>query len=211
MQADRTAASAEAPPARQARLSDLLARVALGDRVAFRTLYDETGAHLLGVILRIQRDRGVAEDVLQEVYVAIWQAAKSYNPGLSQASTWMNSVARNRAIDSLRRAQAQPRTVDFGPLDGDQEDHDMLQQIPSDAPGPLDLLEQASNAHALQQCMKALQTPQRACLALAYYQGLSHTEVADQLGHPPGTVKSWVRRGLQSLKQCLERASTVWS
>jgi RNA polymerase sigma factor (sigma-70 family) len=196
---------------KQAQLAALLSRVSLGDRVAFRTLYEQSGAHLLGVILRIQRNRAVAEEVLQEVFVAVWQSAQSFNPALSQASTWLSSVARNRAIDSLRRAQAAPQTVNRYQVDGDQEEKDMLQDLPSEDLGPLDLLEQASDARALQHCMQELNKAQRRSLALAFYQGLTHAEVADQLGEPLGTVKSWVRRGLLTLKSCLERASVAWS
>jgi len=195
------------PSARQHQLADLLSRTALGDRVAFDTLYRHTSAHLLGVILRIQSDRAQAEDVLQEVYVNIWRSAQSFNPALSQPSTWLNSIARNRAIDSLRRRQTSPQTVSSVVMDADDEETDMLNALPSDAPGPLDLLEQASEAMALQDCMAQLNKDQRQSLALAYYQGLSHSEVAEQLRQPLGTVKSWVRRGLQGLKNCLERAS----
>jgi RNA polymerase sigma-70 factor (ECF subfamily) len=163
------------------------------------------------VILRIQRNRAQAEEVLQEVFIAVWQSAQSFNPALSQPSTWLGSVARNRAIDSLRRAQSAPQTVSRHRVEGDEEEQDMLQDIASDDPGPLDLLEQASDARALQQCMEGLNKAQRRSLALAFYQGLTHAEVAEQLGEPLGTVKSWVRRGLLTLKACLERASTVWS
>ena len=203
-------ASSASAARKQAEMADLLSRVALGDRVAFRTLYDVCGAHLLGVILRIQRNRALAEEVLQEVFIAIWQSAQSFNPALSQPSTWLGSVARNRAIDSLRRAQSAPQTVSRHHVDGDEEEQDMLQHLASDEPGPLDLLEQASDARALQQCMEGLNKAQRRSLALAFYQGLTHAEVAEQLGEPLGTVKSWVRRGLLTLKACLERASTVW-
>lgn len=192
-------------------LADLLSRVALGDRAAFDRLYRDTSPHLLGVILRIQRDRAQAEDVLQEVYVNVWRSAQSFNPALSQARTWLNSVARNRAIDSLRRRQAEPQTLSRFQAGPDEDDTDMLQDIAADTPGPLDLLEQASDARALTTCMKALSGEQQHSLALAYYQGLTHAEVAEQLGHPLGTVKSWVRRGLQSLKTCLERASLALS
>jgi RNA polymerase sigma-70 factor (ECF subfamily) len=195
------------PSARQHQLADLLSRTALGDRVAFDTLYRHTSAHLLGVILRIQSDRAQAEDVLQEVYVNIWRSAQSFNPALSQPSTWLNSIARNRAIDSLRRRQTSLQTVSSVVMDADDEETDMLNALPSDAPGPLDLLEQASEAMALHDCMAQLNKDQRQSLALAYYQGLSHSEVAEQLRQPLGTVKSWVRRGLQGLKNCLERAS----
>jgi len=192
---------------RQTLLASLLSRIALGEKAAFDTLYRETSAHLLGVILRIQKDRAQAEDVLQEVYVNVWRSAQSFNPALSQASTWLGSVARNRAIDSLRRRQSEPSTISRYQAGSDDEDTDMLQNLPSDAPGPLDLLEQASEARALTECMKSLSKAQQSSLALAYYQGLTHLEVAEQIGQPLGTVKSWVRRGLQSLKACLERAS----
>ena len=196
---------------RQNALADLLSRIALGDRAAFDRLYRDTSTHLLGVILRIQSDRAQAEDVLQEVYVNVWRAAQSFNPALSQARTWLNSIARNRAIDSLRRRQSEPQTVSRFQAGPDEDETDMLQDIAADTPGPLALLEQASEARALGECMQHLSGEQQHSLALAYYQGLTHAEVAQQLGHPLGTVKSWVRRGLQSLKTCLERASLALS
>lgn len=198
-------------PAPQPDLAHLLSRTALGDRAAFDQLYRDTSAHLLGVILRIQKDRAQAEDVLQEVYVNVWRSAQSFNPALSQARTWLNSVARNRAIDSLRRRQSEPQTVSRFQAGPDEDDTDMLQDIAADTPGPLELLEQASNARALTDCMRGLSGEQQHSLALAYYQGLTHAEVAEQMGQPLGTVKSWVRRGLQGLKNCLERASLALS
>ena len=196
---------------RQADLAELLSRIALGDQNAFSQLYRETSPHLLGVILRIQGNRPLAEDVLQEVYVNVWRSAQSFNPSLSQASTWLNSVARNRAIDSLRRRQTEPQTISRWQTTGGDEDTDMLENIASDTPGPLDLLKQASDSRELSKCMDTLSGDQKHSLALAYYQGLSHAEVADHLGQPLGTVKSWVRRGLQGLKTCLERASLALS
>jgi RNA polymerase sigma-70 factor (ECF subfamily) len=196
---------------RQQRLAGLLARVALGDRAAFDTLYRETSAHLLGVILRIQQDRAQAEDVLQEVYVNVWRSAQSFNASLSRPTTWLGSVARNRAIDSLRRRQSEPPTISRYQAGPDDDDTDMLAHLPSDSPGPLDLLEQASQARALQDCMQGLSGDQQRSLALAYFEGLTHAEMAEQLGQPLGTVKSWVRRSLQALKNCLERASLALS
>ena len=195
------------PNQRQKRLAELLSRVALGDRAAFDTLYRETSAHLLGVILRIQGDRAQAEDVLQEVYVNVWRSAQSFNSALSQPTTWLGSVARNRAIDSLRRRQSEPQTISRYQAGPDDEDTDMLAHLPSTDPGPLALLEQASEQRALKDCMQGLSDDQQHSLALAYFEGLTHAEVAEKLGQPLGTVKSWVRRGLQVLKTCLERAS----
>jgi RNA polymerase sigma-70 factor (ECF subfamily) len=199
------------PTPRQQALAELLSRVALGDQAAFERLYRDTSPHLLGVILRIQTDRALAEDVLQEVYVNVWRSAQGFNPAMSQPTTWLGSIARNRAIDSLRRGQAAPQTVSSRSGGPEEEDTDMLDDIASEAPGPLDLLAQASTAKALSTCMDTLSGDQRHSLALAYYQGLSHSEVADHLGQPLGTVKSWVRRGLQGLKNCLERASLALS
>ncbi len=203
--------SSNSPTPRQQALAELLSRVALGDQAAFERLYRETSPHLLGVVLRIQTDRALAEDVLQEVYVNVWRSAQGFNPAVSQPTTWLGSIARNRAIDSLRRGQAAPQTVSSRSGGPEEEDTDMLDDIASEAPGPLDLLAQASTAKALSTCMDTLSGDQRHSLALAYYQGLSHSEVADQLGQPLGTVKSWVRRGLQGLKNCLERASLALS
>lgn len=188
---------------RSRELAGLLARVALGDRAAFAALYRQTSAHLLGVVLRIQRDRAQAEDVLQEVYVNVWRAAQGFDAGLSQPLTWLTSVARNRAIDSLRRRQSEPSTVS---LTADDDEHDMLRDFASPNAGPLELLGQAADAHALRACLGALSGEQQQSLALAFYQGLSHAEVAQHLRQPLGTVKSWVRRALISLKGCLERA-----
>jgi RNA polymerase sigma factor (sigma-70 family) len=189
---------------RSRELSQLLARSGLGDRRAFAALYEKTSAHLFAVVLRIQRDRTLAEDLLQEVYVSVWKAATGFDAAPSQPLTWLTSIARNRAIDSLRRAQTQPRTVSTTP-DND-EDADPIDATPDNAPGPLDLLAHASDARQLSRCMDGLTAQQRQSVALAFFDGLSHAEVAEHLRQPLGTVKSWVRRALMSLKSCLEHA-----
>lgn len=185
-------------------LSQLLARAGLGDRAAFATLYDRTSSHLFAVVLRICRDRAQAEDILQEVYVNVWRAASGFDAAQSQPLTWLTSIARNRAIDSLRRAHTQPQLQTSAIAD--DEDSDVYDTTPDDSPGPLELLSRASDARALANCMQDLSASQRQSVALAFYDGLSHAEVADQMGQPLGTVKSWVRRALLSLKSCLERA-----
>jgi RNA polymerase sigma-70 factor (ECF subfamily) len=193
-------------PERSRELSQLLARSALGDRSAFATLYERTSSHLFAVVLRIQRDRALAEDLLQDIYVNVWKAAASFDAAQSQPLTWLTSIARNRAIDSLRRRQAQPQLVSAHHEDEDDDRPDLTEAAASEGPSPLELLDQASDARQLALCMQGLSAQQRQSVALAFYDGLSHAEVAEHLRQPLGTVKSWVRRALSSLKTCLERA-----
>ena len=178
-------------------LADLLARTGLGDRTAFAELYRLAAAPLLGVVLRIQADRAVAEEVLQEVYVNVWRHAGSFSAAQSHPMTWLTRIARNRAIDSLRRAQTQPRTVStsLAARDESEEDEDLLDRLPDPGGDALALLERAADARQLQDCMQGLSASQRQSLALAFYDGLSHAEAAEHLRQPLGTVKSWVRRG----------------
>ncbi len=190
---------------RSLELSRLLARAGLGDRAAFATLYQHTSAHLLGVVMRINRDRAQAEDILQEVFVNVWRAAQSFDAAQSQPLTWLTSIARNRAIDSLRRSQTQPQ-IQASFINPDEET-DVYDTVADDAPGPLDLLSRASDARALAGCMGTLSAQQRQSVALAFFDGLSHAEVAANMRQPLGTVKSWVRRALLGLKSCLETAA----
>lgn len=188
-------------------LSQLLARAGMGDRAAFAALYEKSSPHLFAVILRICRDRAQAEDILQEVYVNVWRAASGFDAAQSQPLTWLTSIARNRAIDSLRRAQTQPQLQTSTITGADDEDSDVYDQTADDRPGPLELLSEAADARALWKCMQDLSPPQRQSVALAFYDGLSHAEVAEKMGQPLGTVKSWVRRALLALKACLETAA----
>lgn len=195
------------PAARQDRneaLAAALSRAALGDRAAFGTVYRLASGHLFGVILRIQSDRTLAEDILQDTFVNVWRAAGSFDSARAQPLTWLTSIARNRAIDSLRRAQTDPRTVSHLSPDASGDDEtDLLDSLATDGPGPLELLQQASEARSLDRCIERLSSEQQQALALAFYQGQSHAEVAEHLSQPLGTVKSWLRRGLLALKDCL--------
>jgi RNA polymerase sigma-70 factor (ECF subfamily) len=193
-------------PEKSRELSQWLARTGLGDRSAFGKLYERTSGHLFAVVLRIQRDRGQAEDLLQDIYVSVWKAAASFDAARSQPLTWLTSIARNRAIDSLRRQQAQPQTESLS-RDDDDERPDPSAALADGAPGPLDLLGRASDARELAHCMEHLSAAQRQSVALAFFDGLSHAEVAAQLREPLGTVKSWVRRALMTLKSCLDRGA----
>lgn len=197
------------PSSRSSELAGLLARVSLGDRAAFATLYRQTSAHLLGVVLRINSDRAQAEDLLQEVYVKIWGAAGSFDAQRAQPMTWLTSIARHQAIDSLRRKKVEPQWVTTRAGAEPDDDDELLDHLASSDAGPMELLGQAVQARSVAICMKGLTVEQQQTLALAFYQGLSHSEVADQLRQPLGTVKSWVRRGLLALRSCLERAGAI--
>lgn len=192
---------------RSRELAALLSRSALGDRAAFADVYRRTSAHLYAVLLRIQRDRDLAADLLQEVYVSAWKAAASFDTQQSQPLTWLTHIARNKAIDSLRRAQAQPRLESVHADDDDGNEAGIDERSADPTPGPEQLLESAADARALGACMQGLTPPQRQSVALAFFDGLSHAEVAAHMREPLGTVKSWVRRALATLKACLERAA----
>jgi RNA polymerase sigma factor (sigma-70 family) len=191
---------------RSRELAALLARAGVGDRAAFARLYDLTSDHLFAVVLRIERDRAAAEDVLQEVYVAAWKAAAGYDAARSQPMTWLTQLARNRAIDSLRRQQARPDQTNLYAAGPDDDAPDPANAIADDAPGPLALLGLAVERRELTRCIAGLTPQQRQSVALAFFDGLSHAEVAAQLQQPLGTVKSWVRRALATLKACLDHA-----
>ena len=193
-------ASAAETAARSARLAALLARVALADQRAFEALYRQTSAHLYGVALRIVRDPSAAEEILQEAYVSVWHHAGSYDAAKSQPVTWLTSIVRNRCLDQLRR-----RDLDTVTLTGDGEDAPEF-DVADDAPTPAELLVRGAEAQSVRECVDTLEAGPRQAIALAFFQGLSHAELAAQMREPLGTIKSWVRRGLERLKRCLDSA-----
>ncbi len=174
-------------------LSGLLARSALKDQQAFAELYRRTSSKLLGVALRILRRQDWAEDVLQESFVNIWHHAQDYTQARSAPMTWMTSIVRNRSLDWLRRPREE--TPDDFEL--------MLDYTSDDRPGPLERLTDSADAKRLARCLEQLEPSQRQTIALAFYHGLTHSELAEHLKAPLGTVKTWVRRGLEQLKSCL--------
>jgi len=175
-------------------LAGLLAACGNRDRQAFARLYQATSAKLYGVAVRILRREDWAEEVLQECYVSIWTHAPDYRVGLAAPMTWMTSIVRNRCLDWLRRPRNEVPDEDGALADGTE----------SGTPGPLAELERAKDAQALGRCLGGLEPRQRQAIALAFYDGLSHSELARHLREPLGTVKTWVRRGLLRLKDCLE-------
>ncbi len=180
-------------------LARLLGRVALRDPAAFRALYRLTSGHLLGLAVGIVERRDRAEDVLQEAFMNVWHGAAGYRPDVAAPMTWLINIVRNKAIDKLRVGKAErAATVELD---------DEAMALP-DAPErqPQALLEESLKRARIDACMAQLGAAQRQAIALAYYQGLVHTEIAETLGAPLGTVKAWVRRGMDRLKGCLEQA-----
>jgi RNA polymerase sigma-70 factor (ECF subfamily) len=173
-------------------LEDLLDRTARGDRKAFAALYTAASAKLCGVILRIVRDRTVADDVLQEAFVRIWQRADQYDAGIARAMTWMASVARNAAIDEIRRRRPAAANVEI------EEVADLFAYDPATATDEL---------RALAECLGRLEPKQRDCVLLAYHEGYSREELSARFDSPVGTIKVWLHRATAALRTCLEQAS----
>src|SRR6218665_2583571 len=174
-------------------LAALVYRTALGDQRAFEDLYQQTSPRLFGVALALLRRRDLAEDVLQEAYVKVWHAAGSYRPELGTVGTWMGTIVRRSAIDRLRRQKSEGLTMP-------EPDGDLLED---DGPGPLERMLEDDDARRLARCLEHLDERQRESVRLAFFHGLTHSELAETMSAPLGTVKAWVRRGLEKLKGCL--------
>lgn len=181
-------------------LAALLARVAAEDASALRTLYELTSAKLFGVALRILVRREWAEEALQESFVNIWRYAGDYRETLAAPLTWMAAIVRNRALDCLRRQ----RVVSSDGSSTTVEWTDVLDEvIAGDERDPADSALLSEQAKQLAVCLSRLDASQRQAVSLAYLRDQSHSEIAEQLAVPLGTVKSWVRRGLEKLKTCM--------
>ncbi len=188
-----------APPGATPALRDdapllrLIGAVARGDEAALKSLYERTAPKLLGVILRIQRDRSAAEDILQDVYLRVWQNAGSYSPEAGRPLTWLCAIARNRAIDVVRR-----RAEVQGPVGEDGEDWVERLADPHDSEGAI------LGRGALLACLGRLEAAQRDCIVLAYCEGHSREELALRYDRPVNTIKTWLHRGLAALRGCLD-------
>jgi RNA polymerase sigma-70 factor (ECF subfamily) len=171
-------------------LPELLLAVADGDRAAFARFYQRTSAKLFGIILRILPERSIAEDAMQDAYAKIWRNAAGFDARRGSPITWAATIARNVAIDVRRREHPGGRTRD------EDFDFDMM----SDPAGGASAEEMA----ALRACLDRLEPDQRSLILAAYLNGESREELAERLGHPTGTIKSWLHRGLAKLKGCLD-------
>lgn len=170
--------------------------VAAGNRSGLETVYRMTSAKLLGVIIRLIPERELAEDVLQEVYLKVWRRAGRFDPALGSPISWLATIARNTAIDELRKTGRRPKP---------DEDTEMY-LIADDAPAADDMLCEAQEYDAVRKCLEKLETKQRQSIRSAFFNGQTHAELAENTGVPLGTMKSWIRRGLSSLKGCLDRS-----
>ena len=182
-----------------AELMALIDRVGLRDETALRLLYDRTAPKLFGLALRVVRQREWAEDVVQEAFMTIWRVAGDYRATLSPPMAWMGLIVRSRALDLLRK-----RTADRAQLT-QEFDEIMEDTMQSDAPDPSATADASEQAWALHQCLSQLEGRQREVVSLAYLRDLSHSEMAEQLKLPLGTVKTWIRRGLEKLRVCMGR------
>ncbi len=183
-----------AAPSDPAQLARWIAAAAAGDRESFRRLYDAASPKLFAVALRILRDEGRAEDVLQDSFVNVWSSAASYNPAVATPMTWMTTIVRNRALDYVRRNDARTTALD----------DELAASLESDEASPAARASLAQHSVALARCLKALDAGPRQAIAFAYWQGLTHSELAASLVVPIGTVKTWIRRGLERLRRCLD-------
>lgn len=173
-------------------LIDQLNGCAHGNRQALERLYRASSAHLYAQLLRIVRNESAAQDCLQHVFIKIWHAADQYDETRAKPMTWLSTMTRNIGIDWLRRQKPQDATAQEPLLEtlfsnDDPEDDSMSAQQNS----------------KLQDCLDTLSSQQRQVMEMAFFQGLTHSELADSLAQPLGSVKSWIRRGLERLKTCL--------
>ena len=172
-----------------------LSRVAQGDRDALREVYDRTSAKLYGLCLRILDDRSEAEDAMQDIYLNVWRRAGAFDPTRSSPVTWLAVIARSRAIDRLR-ASSKPRST---------ASIEAASEVRDPAPDALSELARAQENGQLNGCVEELEQRQGSAIRSAFFDGLTYSQLADRADVPLGTMKSWIRRGLIKLRECLER------
>lgn len=179
--------------ASQRDLADVLARVAQRDRSAFETLYKATSAKLYGVVLHILVQRSLADEIVQDVYVRIWERAGDFNPAKASPIAWMAAIARNRALDEIRRQKVMPTTELPEDLD-----------LPSEFVEGAERMEASDRLKSLIRCLGRLEAERRSLVLLAYYRGCSREALAERFGRPVPTIKTWLHRSLAQLRACLE-------
>jgi RNA polymerase sigma-70 factor, ECF subfamily len=178
----------------QAELVWLLAAVAKGDQAAFERLYSATRAKLYGVLLRILGTPELADDVMQETYLKVWKMAGKFDPTIASPITWMVAIARNRAIDIVRKR-----------ADVSVEDSPEAMGVAAEAPPPLARREMTEELRRLLSCLGKLDPEKQRIVLLAYYSGWSREQLAQKLDIPVNTIKTWLRRSLLEIRECMGR------
>ncbi len=173
-------------------VNDLLLKVANGDRAAFRALYAKAGPKLYAICLRMMRTRDQADDVYQETFVKVWERSWQFDPAKGEGLAWLATVTRHCALDRLRRVPKNHVTID------DVVTHEI------DMATSFEMHAGLADSRGLRRCLGALRDDHRNAVVLAYVNGLTHEELAERLGRPLGTIKSWVKRGLEQLKDCMQ-------
>ena len=191
-QADVTNSAMALRQSARTELDDALIKLGSGDRAQMRVIYNLTSAKLFGIVLRVLRDRAAAEEVVQSVFVTVWQTADRFDPARASPITWLSTIARNRAIDRLRRRGT--------PGNGDET---TLHAVEESSPNAEKLAELSEDFARLEGCMDGLEDSHAGYIRRAFYDGLTHREIADAESVPLGTMKSWIRRGLLKLRECL--------
>lgn len=176
-------------------VAQFLKGVAAGDRTAFRELYAAASAKLFGVCLRMLDNRAEAEEALQDVFTRVWTHAGQFDAGRARAMTWLIAVARHQCIDRLRAHREQPVAGDDG---------DPLALVPDPAPGAEARAIARGEARRVTHCFETLEPSRAAAVRGAYLDGLSYAQLAERHAIPLNTVRTWLRRGLLQLKECLE-------
>jgi RNA polymerase sigma-70 factor (ECF subfamily) len=175
-----------------AELVGLIEAVAKGDQAAFERLYIATRAKLYGVVLRILRRQALAEEVIQETYVKIWNSAAQFNPSLSSPITWMACIARNRAIDIVRKKS-----------EASIEEEPQAMEVAAESTDPLARREMTEELKRLLECIGRLAPDRQRLVLLAYYNGWSREQLAEKFAAPVNTVKTWLRRSMLDIRECL--------
>jgi RNA polymerase sigma-70 factor, ECF subfamily len=175
-------------------LEDLLAQVALGNRAAFAALYQATSNRLFGICLRVLAQRPEAEDALQDVYTSVWRKAAQFDRAKASAAAWLAMIARNKAIDRLRALPIQQGRANF----------EFANEVEDSAPSPAQAVQTATERAQLEHCLERLEPKRRSLIRAAFFDGLTYEELAAKIEAPLGTIKSWIRRGLLQLRECLD-------
>lgn len=176
----------------QTDIDGAIAGCAAGDRAALRSIYEQEGPRMLGVAIRLLRRRALAEEAVQDAFVLVWRHAAGFDPAKGSGRTWLYAILRHRALNILR-----------GESRLETSEQPIAESSPSEDEDPETVVGRLSDGRKLRRCLETLDPARRKAIVLAYMHGLSHADLAERLKMPLGTVKSWLRRSLLSLRECM--------